>query len=69
MTIELKVTGMNCQHCVRAVKQALEAVPGVSATMVDLDAGTARIEGAAAPADLMAAVTQAGYQAQPLATD
>jgi copper chaperone len=69
MMIELKVTGMNCQHCVRAVKQALEALPGVSAVVVDLDAGRARIEGTAAPADLMAAVTDAGYQAQPLATD
>ncbi|WP_295442790.1 heavy metal-associated domain-containing protein [uncultured Thiodictyon sp.] len=69
MTIELKVTGMNCQHCVRAVKQALEALPGVTAAVVDLDTGTARIEGAAAPADLIAAVGEAGYQAQLLAPD
>jgi copper chaperone len=33
-----KVTGMHCQHCVRAVSEALTALPGVGAVEVDLDA-------------------------------
>ncbi|WP_338107569.1 heavy-metal-associated domain-containing protein, partial [Acidithiobacillus caldus] len=27
--IKLEVTGMTCQHCVRAVTTALERIPGV----------------------------------------
>ncbi|MBU2725073.1 heavy-metal-associated domain-containing protein, partial [Acidithiobacillus ferridurans] len=26
--INLKITGMTCEHCVRAVTKALEGVPG-----------------------------------------
>lgn len=63
MTITLKVTGMTCQHCVRAVREALAAVPGVTAALVDLDSGTARVEGEVAPPDLIHAVVDAGYQA------
>ncbi|AUB82445.1 CopZ family metallochaperone [Candidatus Thiodictyon syntrophicum] len=63
MTTTIKVTGMTCQHCVRAVREALAAVPGVTAALVDLDGGTARVEGEAAAADLIHAVVDAGYQA------
>jgi copper chaperone len=60
----LTVTGMNCQHCVRAVTQALEAVPGVTRAEVDLANGTARVEGEADAAALIAAVRAAGYGAE-----
>ena len=33
------VTGMTCEHCVRAVTEELESVPGVSAVTVALDPG------------------------------
>lgn len=62
--IQLKITGMNCQHCVRAVSEALSAVPGVSAVpSVDLNSGVARVEGDAAAQALIEAVVAAGYQA------
>ncbi len=61
---ELKIEGMRCGHCVASVKQALEAVPGVRTVSVDLDAGSARVEGDADPAALVAAVVQAGYRAE-----
>ncbi len=62
--IELKVTGMNCQHCVRAVKGALEAVAGVTrAERVDLDFGRALVEGDVDPQVLVDAVREAGYTA------
>lgn len=63
MTIELLVSGMSCPHCTAAVTRALEAVPGVSAVDVDLASGRARIAGDAPPADLIRAVTGAGYDA------
>jgi len=63
--IELKVTGMNCQHCVRAVEEALQAVAGVSGIdRVDLDSGRALIQGDASPQALLAAVEAAGYGAE-----
>lgn len=35
----LKVEGMHCQNCVRAVKEALEALPGARGIEVCLEKG------------------------------
>jgi copper chaperone len=65
--IELKVEGMTCMHCVKAVTEALAAVPGVTGTPeVSLEQGAARVEGAPDPDALAEAVKEAGYRAQPL---
>lgn len=40
-TDTLHLSGMTCSHCVRAVRTALEGVPGV--TVEDVDVGTARV--------------------------
>jgi copper chaperone len=62
--IELDVTGMTCQHCVRAVSDALSEVPGVTRVVsVDLNGGRAAVEGDPNPQDLIAAVQEAGYEA------
>ena len=37
----LQIDGMSCQHCVGSVKEALEAIEGLSEVVVDLDAGKA----------------------------
>jgi len=37
------VGGMSCNHCVMAVKGAVEDVDGVSACEVDLEQGTAKV--------------------------
>lgn len=62
----LAVTGMTCGHCVGHVREALAALPGVSAE-VDLDAGRATVSHpASVPVeDLLAAVDEAGYTAAP----
>ncbi|MCF1182666.1 cation transporter [Marichromatium gracile] len=65
MSQQLKITGMSCQHCERRVREALVAVAGVESVSIDLEAGRARVEGAAEPATLVAAVEAAGYQAEP----
>ena len=59
----LHITGMTCGHCVKHVEQALRQVPGVTAVAVDLASGTARVEGAADPAALVAAVEAEDYTA------
>ncbi len=60
---KLNVTGMTCGHCQNAVKSALEEVAGVQGAQVDLDKGTATVEGAADVEALLAAVREAGYEA------
>lgn len=64
-TITLRVEGMSCGHCVRAVTGALEAVPGVRGARVDLEAGRAEVEhDGADPEALVAAVMDEGYEAE-----
>lgn len=60
---KLNVTGMSCNHCLGAVKSALEEVAGVKAVRVDLAGGTAEVEGAVNSDELVAAVREAGYEA------
>ncbi|MES1925616.1 cation transporter [Salinisphaera sp. T31B1] len=60
----IHIQGMSCQHCVKAVDQALASVAGVERVVrVDLDAGLAQVEGSAETAELIAAVEDEGYQA------
>lgn len=65
--IELKITGMNCQHCVRAVRDALAAVSGVEeVAAVELESGRALVKGQVDVVALIAAVKEAGYGAEVL---
>jgi len=65
--IELKVEGMTCNHCVMAVKKALSKVSGVDEVVeVSLERGEARVRGQADVAQLIAAIEEEGYRAQPL---
>ena len=63
--IKLKIDGMSCDHCVRAVSKALDGVSGVSRVVeVSLDRGEAVLEGEVDPSLLIAAVEEEGYKAQ-----
>jgi len=64
MAITLSVTGMTCDHCVRSVTKALQAVAGVEKVSVSLDTGRARVEGKASPAALIQVIEEEGYKAQ-----
>ena len=64
MTTELTVNGMTCGHCEKAVQNALKSVPGVQDVRVNLQDGTATVQGDADPQALVAAVTDEGYGAQ-----
>ena len=55
------IKGMMCAHCQAHVEKALNALPGVTAT-VNLEAGTAAVKGEASDEDLTKAVTDAGYE-------
>ncbi|MBM0229930.1 heavy-metal-associated domain-containing protein [Micromonospora sp. ATA51] len=58
------ITGMTCEHCVRAVTGELSALPGVEEVQVDLTTGTATVTSAAPlPVEsVRAAVDEAGYE-------
>ena len=58
------VTGMTCDHCVRAVTAEVEKIAGVASVSVDLGAGrvTLRSDGPVDPAVVRAAVEEAGFE-------
>jgi copper ion binding protein len=65
MKTTLKISGMSCEHCVKHVTQALEAVEGVKSAKVSLKANNAVVnheEGASIEA-MKAALIEAGYEA------
>jgi copper chaperone len=63
--IRLKVTGMTCQHCEKAVSEALSGVSGVAKVVaVSHRRDEAVVEGAPDLAALIAAVREEGYDAE-----
>lgn len=40
----IKVDGMSCDHCVKAITKVVSALSGVSGVTVDLKAGTVAVE-------------------------
>ncbi|MBU2772721.1 heavy metal-binding protein [Acidithiobacillus ferrooxidans] len=62
--IRLKITGMTCGHCVRAVTKALEGIPGVEKADVTLEPGEAVVHGLADTTTLIAVIREEGYEAE-----
>ncbi|QBI53699.1 heavy-metal-associated domain-containing protein [Streptomonospora litoralis] len=60
----ITVQGMTCEHCVKAVREEVSALPGVTA--VDVDLGSGRVDIASehplSDEQLDAAVDEAGYE-------
>ena len=62
--IRLKIEGMTCDHCVKAVREALSTVPGVDRVAeVNLERGEALVSGEPPTEALLAAVREEGYEA------
>lgn len=63
--IKLKVTGMTCEHCEKAVTNALSNVAGVDKVVgVSREREEAIVEGAAETEALLAAVREEGYEVE-----
>ncbi len=63
--IKLKVTGMTCEHCEKAVAKALSRVAGVDQVVeVDRERDLAVVDGRAEQSALLAAVREEGYEAE-----
>lgn len=58
----LKIKGMMCEHCKAHVEEALKRVDGITSVRVDLQNGTAEVEGSAAKESMEEAVKNAGYE-------
>ena len=60
---QYNVTGMSCAACSARVEKAVSKVPGVTSCSVSLLTNSMGVEGTAAPAEIIAAVVEAGYGA------
>ena len=60
--VELKVAGMTCEHCVRAVTQAIQGEDPKAAVHVNLGAGLVRVETPLAREKVTALVAEEGYR-------
>ena len=63
--LELKVDGMSCQHCVRAVSAAIRQLDGAAKVEVDLAAGLLRTDAKAEAEAIRAVLRAAGYEPAP----
>ena len=65
--VKLRITGMTCGHCQAKVEKALKGVSGVYTAVIDLPDGEAEVDfddDQVTTAQLIGAVTQAGYGAK-----
>jgi copper chaperone CopZ len=63
-TLQLKITGMSCQHCVINATKKLQDVVGVSNVVINLESGLATVSGIMDQDQLLMAIIDAGYQAE-----
>lgn len=55
------VKGMTCQHCVRAVTEAIKGLPNVEDVQVDLESGVVKIKGNPDKVAVKKAIEEEGY--------
>lgn len=59
-----QVQGMSCQHCVRAVTQAVQDVDPEADVRIDLPTGRVEVQSAETADALQSAIREAGYTVQ-----
>ena len=62
--LHLKVSGMTCAHCVRAITEAVKALPGVQDVSVDLARGDVTVTGTPNERAVREAIAEEGYEVQ-----
>ncbi|MBQ1729709.1 MAG: cation-translocating P-type ATPase, partial [Oscillospiraceae bacterium] len=60
---QYNVTGMSCAACQARVEKAVSSLPGVTSCAVSLLTNSMGVEGTASEAEIIKAVTEAGYGA------
>ena len=62
--LHLKIEGMTCQHCVRAVEQRLRGTPGIEVEKVEIGSADIKYNAQAMTVDDIAnAIADEGYTA------
>lgn len=61
----LKVSGMSCGHCVRAITQAVQAADPAAQVQIDLAVGEVRVNSGQSLEQLLQIVRDQGYAAEP----
>lgn len=64
LTHELIVKGMSCQHCVKAVTQALQAQDAQAQVQVELSSGQVTVQTQLSREATAAAIAEEGYEVQ-----
>jgi copper ion binding protein len=66
---KFEIEGMSCQHCVKAVRNALAELPGVSVDDVSIGGATVEFDPTASSVDsVVDAIADAGYEAREIST-
>lgn len=60
-TLELTVSGMSCQHCVKAVTQAVQNLDPQASVSIDLPTGKVSVGSTASLEQVKAAIAEEGY--------
>jgi copper chaperone len=61
-TFLLAVKGMTCQHCVKAVTQAVQALDPGAVVSVDLPSGHVSVASTASKESVASAIREEGYE-------
>ena len=56
------VQGMSCGHCVKAITQALQAMDPAASVRIDLAAKEVGVESALTADEVIAAISEEGYE-------
>lgn len=61
--VKVSIDGMSCQHCVMAVKKAVDSLGGVDSSEVEVGSATVKFDDSALKVDdIEAAIVNAGYK-------
>jgi len=60
--LNLTVKGMSCQHCVKAVTNAIQELDANAKVEIDLPSGQVAVQSSAPAAKLREAIAEAGYK-------
>ena len=63
-TITLKVEGMTCGHCVKAVTRAVQEQDAAAKVEIDLAARQVRVQSELGQEQILTAIRDEGYQAE-----
>jgi copper chaperone len=58
------VPDISCDHCKRAIEEAVAAIPEVDSVIVTVDRRVVEVAGAASDETVIAAIGQAGYEVE-----